>query len=253
VNHTNQKPIGSAIKKTAVGLLNFILPARCANCSTKIAAHGYLCPSCWGELQPLAAPFCYHCALPFEFDSGFGDECGSCIKEPPAFDWARAAVTYDDVGRGLVLRLKYAGATAVVPAMAQMMAPTFADKAIDTVIPVPLHTRRMLSRRFNQSQLLGTELARRLNLETDNFSLVKKKATRSQGGLGRKARFQNVQASFGIKTGRRDHIKGKDIVLVDDVLTTGATASACAKALKKAGAKSVGLVTFARVGRPIAG
>jgi len=253
VDHTNQMLVASAIKKSAERVLDFILPARCANCSTKIAAHGYLCPVCWGELHPLTSPFCHHCALPFEFDTGYGDECGACLKEPPAFDWARAAVTYDEMGRSLVLRLKHAGSTAVVPAMAQMMALALADMPVDIIMPVPLHKRRMLLRRFNQSQLLSDALAVRLGLTSDNFSLRKKKATQSQGGLGRKARFQNVRASFEIKTGHTDMIKEKDIVLVDDVLTTGATASACAKILKKAGAKSVGIITFARVGQPIAG
>ena len=253
MDRTNQELIKGAIRKTAVGLLDFILPARCASCSAKIADHGYLCPACWGDLKPLAAPFCCHCALPFEFETGLGDECGSCMKDPPSFDWARAAVSYDDMGRGLVLRLKHGGTTAVVPAMAQMMARTVAGMPIDVLMPVPLHKRRMLSRRFNQSQLLSMTIARSLGLETDNFSLEKRKATASQGGLGRKARFKNVKASFAVGADREGFIKEKNIVLVDDVLTTGATASACAKALKKAGAKSVGVVTFARVGRPVAG
>jgi len=233
--------------------LDFVLPARCANCSIRISAHGYLCPACWGKLKLLAAPYCAHCALPFEFDAELGDVCGGCLQDPPGFDWARAAVSYDDLGRMLVIRLKFSGAAAAVPAMGQMMMGALAGTEADVVMPVPLHRSRLLKRRFNQSQLLAADLAGRLTLPLDTFSLRKHRATESQGGLNRKARFRNVQASFDIAPGRERCIKGRNILLVDDVLTTGATASVCAKTLKRAGASSVGIVTFARVGKPVAG
>lgn len=233
--------------------LDFILPPRCANCSLRVVSHGHLCPSCWGTLRPLAAPYCAHCALPFAFDASEGDVCGGCLQDAPGFDWARAAVLYDDLGRKMVMQLKYSGAAAVVPAMTQMMVGALAGTSADLIIPVPLHRRRMLKRRFNQSQLLAADLARRIDVPLDTFSLAKHKATESQGGLNKKARFKNVQASFAVSTDRRSFVAGKSIMVVDDVLTTGATASACAKALKKAGAKSVGIVTYARVGKPVAG
>jgi len=233
--------------------LNFVLPARCPNCSKRISAHGFLCPSCWASLKPVSAPYCATCALPFEFDASDGDVCGACLKDPPGFDWARSAVSYDDLGRSLVLRLKYAGAAATVPMMTQMMAGALENTSADVVIPVPLHPFRMLKRRFNQSQLLAADLAARGGVKLDTFSLQKSRATESQGGLNRRARFRNVQASFRVRDGRQACIEGKNILLVDDVLTTGATASTCAKTLKRAGARSVGLVTFARVGKPVAG
>jgi len=234
-------------------LLDFVLPPRCANCSMRVVSHGHLCPSCWGTLRPLAAPFCTHCALPFEFDGSVGDVCGGCLQKAPAFDWARAAVLYDDLGRKMVLQLKYSGAAAAVPAMTQMMIGALVGVDADVIIPVPLHRRRLLKRRFNQSQLLAADLARRMDIPLDTFSLVKYRATESQGGLNKKARFKNVQASFVVAADRCSQITGKSIMLVDDVLTTGATASACASALKKAGAVSVGVVTYARVGKPVAG
>jgi ComF family protein len=241
-------------------LLDFILPTRCPNCSCKISAHGFLCPRCWADLKPMAAPYCAQCALPFEFDAAAGDICGGCLHLPPAFDWARAAVSYDDLGRSLVMRLKHGGATAVVPLMAQMMVGVLASGAagsgastVDLIMPVPLHRRRLLARRFNQSQLLAANLASRLAVPCDSFSLKKIRATESQGGLNRKARFANVTGSFAVETGRGAVIAGKHILLVDDVLTTGATASACALVLKKAGARSVGVAVFARVGKPVAG
>lgn len=233
--------------------LDFILPPRCANCSIRVVSHGHLCPPCWGTLRPLAAPFCAHCALPFEFDASVGDVCGGCLQKAPIFDWARAAVLYDDLGRKMVMQLKYSGAAAAVPAMTQMMIGALAGINVDVIIPVPLHRRRLLKRRFNQSQLLAADLAQRMDIPLDTFSLVKYRATESQGGLNKKARFKNVQASFVVAADRCSQITGKSIMLVDDVLTTGATASACASALKKAGAASVGVVTYARVGKPVAG
>jgi len=233
--------------------LDFILPPRCANCSARVVSHGHLCPACWGTLKPLAAPFCECCALPFEFDARDGDICGSCIQETPAFDWARAAVLYDELGRKMVLQLKYSGAAAAVPAMTQMMVNALAGSRVDVIMPVPLHRRRLLGRRFNQSQLLAADLARRMDVPLDTFSLFKHRATESQGGLNRKARFRNVHASFAVADDRKTLVAGKNILLVDDVLTTGATATACANTLKKAGAKSVGLCTYARVGKAIAG
>lgn len=215
--------------------------------------HSYLCPTCWSKLEPLAAPFCTQCALPFEFDAEQNDLCGTCLRQSPDFDWARAAVSYEDMGRSLVLRLKHRGAAELVPALAQMMEASLSGTQCDLLVPVPLHKRRLLSRRFNQSHLLAQALASKLGISSDTRSLTKRKPTVSQGGLGRKARYKNVEASFAIAPGKHANIEGRHILLVDDVLTTGATASACARTLKRAGAASVGVAVFARVGRPVAG
>ena len=175
------------------------------------------------------------------------------MQVPPIFDWARSAVIYDDLGRKLVLGLKHGTRVALVPVMAQMMVNRLQDKEVDILMPVPLHRTRLLRRRFNQSQLLAGELSRRLSVPCDTFSLRKSRATASQSGFNKKGRFRNVHASFVVDPARKQQLDGKTVILVDDVLTTGATASACAVALKKAGAASVGVVTYARVGRPVAG
>jgi ComF family protein len=248
---SNQKSAHALLKKAGIGILEFLLPSRCPGCGDKLQSHGYLCPKCWGNLTPLARPFCDTCALPFEFETDDNSQCGACLQSPPAFDWARAAVTYDELGRSLVIRLKYGGTTSYIPAMARMMAGAAIGRQIDVVMPVPLHRRRLLSRRFNQSQLLAQALSRENGIPYDGFSLKKKRATKSQGGLNRKERFHNVRASFSVENPRA--VEGKHILLVDDVLTTGATAEACTKALKKAGASEVGVVAFARVGKPVAG
>ncbi len=234
-------------------MLEFLLPARCPCCGQKIERHGYLCGSCWGDLVPLASPYCERCALPFEFEIEGESECGACMKDQLAFDWARAAVSYDELGRSLVFRLKYSGVTSVVPAMSQMMALAVAEQQIDMVVPVPLHRWRLLRRRFNQSALLGHAIAERIGVQIDNFVLTRRKSTVSQGELGKKARYRNVASAFVVPREKAANVKGKHVLVVDDVLTTGATVHECARALKRAGAASVGVVTFARVGRPVAG
>lgn len=245
------------IGKLGSGVLGFLLPARCPGCAQKIEQHGYLCGRCWATLTPLTNPCCTRCALPFEFEVDGESECGACLQNQPAYDWATAAVSYEEFGRSLVLRLKYAGSTAVVPAMAQMMAQAVqqmpVQEPVDLIVPVPLHSWRFLRRRFNQSGLLAHALSRRLNVPLDNFTLHRRKATAFQGGLGKKARYRNVASAFHVKKDKGISLEGKHVLVVDDVLTTGATAHECARALKRAGAASVGVVAFARVGKPVAG
>jgi len=243
----------SEVKRVAGRVLEFLLPSRCPNCSQKIEKHGFLCGKCWAELTPLVAPFCNRCALPFEFETEGENECGACLKDQPAFDYARAAVSYDDLGRSLVLRLKYSSATVVIPTMAHMMAQVLHDKTIDVIVPVPLHPRRFFWRRFNQSALLAARISKLISVPVNSFALMRRRSTPSQGGLGKKARYRNVASAFMVKTDMKTVIHGKHVLLVDDVLTTGATSHECARALKRAGAQSVGVVAFARVGRPIAG
>ncbi len=245
--------IQKKISAYALSGLDFILPPRCAGCGVKISAHGFVCSACWGELQPLSAPYCTKCSIPFEFETEGESQCAACMVSVPEFDWARAAVLYEEMGKRLVLRLKHSGTNAVVPVMAQMMATAVHNCDVDMIVPVPLHSKRFVSRRFNQSQLLAKQLAVHLNVPVDNFVLIKKRATASQGGLNRKERFKNVTGVFAVEKGRIETLKGKHILLVDDVLTTGATAGACAKVLKKAGASEVGLAVFARVGQPVKG
>lgn len=248
---SNQKTAGKLIGRGMAWFMEFLLPSRCPGCSQKLQNHGLLCPSCWADLTLLSDSSCKTCALPFEFDTEADSRCVACLKKPPEFDWARAAVRYETLGKSMVLKLKHGASTVHVPVMAQMMARALGDKHPDVIMPVPLHQSRMLKRRFNQSQLLARALSNSLDVKLDCFSLQKVRATASQGGLDRAERFRNVRGCFRIKEAM--DISGKSVLLVDDVLTTGATAEACARVLKKAGAREVGVVTFARVGKPIAG
>ncbi len=241
-------------KQVGRGVLNFLLPPRCPSCGTRIADDGHLCGTCWGEMAMITAPKCGICGLPFAAGDLDGAECGACMRERPEFDWARAAVVYDDRAKSLILGLKYGGVGSGVPALGRMMAGAIArEPRPDVIVPVPLHSRRLLMRRFNQSQLLAKTLADIMSLPLDAFALERRKATPSQGTLNRKGRKRNVAGAFRVSEMGKKAIEGKTVLLVDDVLTTGATASACAKALKKAGASRVGLVVFARVKHPSAG
>lgn len=241
-------------KRMGLGVLDFLLPPRCPSCGTRIADNGHLCGACWGQMAMISAPMCGRCGLPFAAGDLDGAECGACMREQPEFDWARAAVVYDDKAKSLILGLKYGGIGSGVPALGRMMAGAIArENRPDLIIPVPLHSRRLLMRRFNQSQLLAKTLATTLSLPLEPFVLERRKATPSQGTLNRKGRKRNVAGAFRVSARGRQMIAGKSVLLVDDVLTTGATASACAKALKHGGASHVGLVVFARVKHPSAG
>lgn len=229
---------------------DFLLPPRCPACAGRVLEHGALCGACWTGLDMIAAPYCCRCGLPFEVDAGANAMCGNCMKSPPEFDWARAAVCYEGLGRDLVLKLKHGNVGAGVPVLGSLMAavvPT--DSNIDIVVPVPLHRWRLLGRRFNQSQLLAASIGPRLGAPVDPFLLERHRATPSQGTLGRKQRDRNVRGAFRVAPKAAAALEGKTVLLVDDVLTTGATANACARALKRAGATEVGLLVFARVVR----
>lgn len=237
-------------------LLDAVLPPRCPICRALISEQGHVCPTCWLALDVISEARCGHCALPFLVE-GENGLCGACIQTPPAFDGASAPVLYQGAGRDLILALKHSKQFAAVPAMARLIANDLTRNSaevseMDMIVPVPLHWRRRLYRRFNQSQLLAAALAKSMRLPLDNTSLVKKRSTPSQGKFGREGRFDNVKAAFEVPDRCNGAIAGKKIILVDDVLTTGATAASCAHALKKAGADYVHVAVFARVGAAIA-
>lgn len=175
--------------------------------------------------------------------------CGACLAEPPHFTSARAALLYDDASRSMVLGFKHGDRTHGAEALAGWMARAArgAGEACDLVIPVPLHWRRLFSRRYNQAALLAQPIAKLWGKRFMPDVLVRHRATDSQGQKGRKERAENVRGVFSINSRYRDNVRGKTIVLVDDVLTTGATVNECCRVLRDAGAKDVHVVTLARV------
>ena len=203
----------------------------------------------WSRIAFLDDPVCDGCGAPFPYDQGPGARCGACMARPRAFQRARAACLYDERSRELILRLKHADRPELGKLFARWLsraaAPLLADA--DTVVPVPLHRSRLFARRYNQAAEIARPLARLSGLAYLPDALVRRRATATQGGKSGRGRRVNVKGAFATPPSRRAAIAGRRILLVDDVLTTGATAEACAKALREAGAVSVALAVVARV------
>ncbi len=242
----------SVLRRAADIALGAVLPPRCLACGAQVGDPGALCPTCWQGLAFLGAPCCEACGYPFEYDAGEEALCGACASRPPAYDRARAALTYDEASRGLILALKHGDRTDAAPALGAWMAAS--GRALlaeaDVVAPVPLHRLRLLARRYNQSALLAHAIARRANVPCVPDLVVRRKRTPSQGGLSASARVRNVRGAFAVAPRHAGLVAGRRVVLVDDVLTTGATAESCARTLRAAGASAVDVLTLARVVRP---
>lgn len=230
-------------------LLDFLYPPSCPACMRATAQHDALCAQCWSGLALIDRPFCERLGLPFEVDLGAPILSAAALADPPVFQRARAAVRYEAAARRLVHRLKYGDRMELARLMAGMMVRAGRDlfPDADLVVPVPLHARRLLSRRFNQAALLGTRLSALIGLPCALSVLERRKATHTQVGLSRAQRAANLQGAFHVAAQRRATVEGRRILLVDDVLTTGATANACARALLRAGARDVDVLVFARV------
>ena len=238
--------VGSLLVRRAVDL---VLPPQCVSCGVLVADHGGLCPSCWHDVRWIERPFCEVLGAPMAVDLGPGALSPLAIAAPPPFDRARAAVMFDRLPRRLVHRLKYSDDTGLARWMAVWMARACTELSArgTIVVPVPLHRSRLLQRRFNQSAELSRHLAGRLRLDHRPDMLVRVKPTRQQVGLGHKERQRNVSGAFAVPDAQRAFLKGRRVLLVDDVLTTGATVSAAARALKRGGASGIDVLTFARV------
>ena len=201
------------------------------------------------KISFLDDPVCDGCGIPFEFDQGIGALCPACMARPRAFARARAACLYDEGSRDLILRFKHADRPDLAKLFQQWISRAARDLIVDAdaVVPVPLHPLRLLSRRYNQAAEIARPLARQAGLIYLPDSLQRGRATASQGGRSGSGRRRNVAGAFVVPPGYQRQIKGRRILLIDDVLTTGATAEACAKALLKAGARAVDVAVVARV------
>jgi ComF family protein len=239
---------GGALR-TAFGLLvDVALPQLCATCREPVEGAG-LCPACWSKLSFIAPPYCARLGIPFPFDGGPGLLSLEAIADPPAYHRARAAVRYDDIARKLVHALKYGDRLDLAPLMGRWMANAGRELIADAdaLVPVPLHWRRQWARRFNQSTLLAEVIAGESGRTVAHGALKRVKATPQQVGLGKSERAHNVQGAFRVPADGKAEVAGRKLVLVDDVLTSGATLDACARALLRAGAVSVDALAFARV------
>lgn len=238
------------LARTAVRhVLDFALPPRCPGCGTIVDAPHRFCFSCWSRLEFLGEPCCARCALPFGHDAGEGAECGACLADPPAFDRMRAAVAYGEIARKVALRLKYGGRPGVAATIARFLE-RHCDAPPDALLaPVPLHRWRIWRRGYNQAALIAAALGRRTGRAVRVDLLDRVKATPPLKGMNPRERRATVRGAFRLPPGRRELVRGRTVVLVDDVFTSGATADACARVLQRAGAARVDVLCWARVVR----
>ncbi len=237
------------IRRVGRLILDVLLPPACLACGTAVDEPGALCPVCWGKVAFIAAPACACCGLPFGIEAGEGALCASCLAEPPPFARARAVFLYDDGSKPLVLRFKHGDRTDAAPAFGRWMARAGADllAEAEAILPVPLHRWRLFRRRYNQAALLAHELARLSGVPAQVLALRRARRTPPQGQMSREARRRNVRGAFLLADPAA--VAGRRVLLVDDVLTSGATVGECARVLLAGGATAVDVLTLARVGR----
>ncbi len=236
------------IGRGALGLLfDTALPPLCAACRQPVGGGAGLCAACWSKVSFIAPPYCERLGIPFAYDPGPGILSMEAIADPPAYDRARAAVRFDDVARDLVHALKYGDRLDLANTMGRWMARAGREllAEADALVPVPLHWRRLWARRFNQAAALAEAISGASGVPVCH-AVKRVRATPQQVGLTRAERAANVQGAFRVPSGGAP-ARGRRLVLVDDVLTSGATIDTCARALLRAGAKSVDVLVFARV------
>jgi ComF family protein len=239
---------GALALSLAQAALDTLYPPTCLACRAATDRHGALCSRCWSAMRFIERPFCERLGTPFEHDLGQGLISPQAMADPPAFGRARAVARFEDgPARTLVHRLKYSDRAELSRPIASWMARAGADILADAdlLTPVPLHALRLWRRQFNQAGALATEISRRTGKPCDLGTLRRIKATRSQVGLSRTQRAENVQGAFRIAEGAV--VRDLNVVLVDDVLTSGATANAASRTLLRAGARRVDVLVFARV------
>lgn len=230
-------------------MLDWALPPLCPICRDPISDPAALCPACWSRLSFITRPYCERLGIPFAYDPGPGVLSMQAIADPPSYHRARAAVRYDDIARDLVHAFKYGDRLDLAPTLGRWMANAGRElrEGADALVPVPLHWRRLWARRFNQSAALSRVIAAEWSVPIVHSALKRVKATAQQVGLSKAERAHNVQGAFRVVPDLTSEIRGRRLVLIDDVLTSGATTDACARALLRAGAERVDALVFARV------
>jgi ComF family protein len=240
----------AALKPLGLALLDTLLPPSCLACDAPVAADGQFCLPCFRAANFISAPFCGSCGVPLPFGAAAGAAgmCGMCEAFPPAFSKARAALRYDEMTKRLILPLKYADRTDLARGLARLMARAGATllARADLLVPVPLHVARLRQRRYNQAALLAGELGRIAHKPVRQDALRRLRPTAPLGKLGVAERRAELAGTIEV----RRNVAGLTVLLIDDVMTSGATADACAAALRDAGATRVDVLTAARVPDP---
>lgn len=229
--------------------LDVVLPPLCLGCGTRIMAHDALCPACWRQIDFVRPPLCDRLGLPMPFDTGGRMVSAAAVSDPPDFDRARAVAHFDGLMRQLVHAFKFHDTHNARRLFGRWLAEAGREllSDADILVPVPLARWRLLTRRFNQAQILAAEAGRLAGKPVKPFALARIRSTAHQIGLTRAQRSRNVAGVFRVPASELATISGKAIVLIDDVITSGATASAAAKALKRAGARRVDVLALAIV------
>lgn len=242
-------PATAVLRRALRPVLDYALPPRCPGCGTVVGEDHRFCLDCWSAMRFLGPPCCERCGAPFDHDLGEGALCGACLADPPVFDRARAVLAYGDVARHVALRLKYGRRIGLAGLIATHMLRLVPEegRADMLIVPVPLHRWRLWWRGFNQSALIAGRLGRLAGIAVDKEVLLRTRRTPPLRGMGVKARDRVVRGAFALDPRRRDAVRGRTIILIDDVHTSGATAGACARMLKKGGARAVHLLCWARV------
>ncbi len=228
--------------------INIILPPLCLSCRQPVSDPHGLCPVCWSGMQFIERPYCERLGIPFGFDLGAGALSAEAIANPPVFNRARAAVIFGGTARTLIHGLKYRDRVELAEFIGKMMLRGGQDILADAdiLIPVPLHRWRLFFRKFNQSALLAQVVGRHAGIAVDLTSLERIRSTPPQVGLSGQKRHENMRGAFRVTDAGRQRLAGKRLVLIDDAFTTGATLSAATRALKRAGAANIDVLTFAR-------
>lgn len=229
-------------------VVDLVFPPRCPLCGEALAAHGGLCATCWAELVIPGEPASAKCQRPLGDGMAAGSVCAPCLASPPVHDGIAAATLYNEASRRLVLAFKHGRRIALADQLARLILPRIGQVGAEwLIVPVPLHRWRLWRRGFNQSALLGRELAKAKGSRLLVDGLVRRKATPMLGGLGRAARMRVLSGAIAVNPKRAGAIRGAKVLLIDDVLTSGSTSEACVRALKRAGAEQVVVACFARV------
>ena len=244
----------TAMRSMLGRLADFLLPPVCISCRTRIGSHGLLCGSCFAKIDFITSPLCARLGVPLPFEAGDPLLSAAAIASPPVYDRARAAAHYSDTMRELIQSFKYRDRHEGLPLLARWLKRA-GDELLsdaDLILPVPLYPTRAWRRRFNQSAMLAIALNRLSGVPVACFILKRVRRTASQVGLTASQRRRNVAGAFRIDKGRAHELKAKKLVVVDDVITTGATAEACARVLKRSGAARVDILALARAVEPAA-
>lgn len=228
-------------------ILNFIVPPICPICKKRVLFSHGLCSECFSKIHFICHPYCEICGKPFEFDIPEETRCGMCCKKNPIFTKARSAFIYDSFSAKLILAFKHSDHLELTPLLTNLLYRSGMDlfAQTDLIIGVPLHRFRYIKRKYNQADVLAKALSEKVHIPYRSDILIRKRATKSQGHMKVNERKRNVLGAFDVKN--RSLIHGKNILIIDDVFTTGATINECSKTLLKYGAAKVFVLTLARV------